>query len=111
MNDCQLPCFRRARIEHRCGECGATIKKNDRYRYISGVSDHAPFSAKQCLQCAELFDAACAATERGDDLPAYGMLRDWFFEYRCHGVTDEEFVKDMAALVKRPVSELAKFLE
>jgi hypothetical protein len=43
-----------ARKEHRCYECSETIANGDRYEYVSGIWDRAPFVHKTCLSCVEI---------------------------------------------------------
>lgn len=59
----------RARKEHRCGECGATVRKGEEYQRISGKYDGEFFDEKTCIDCAEVRDAfTCEAP------PIFGQL-------------------------------------
>lgn len=42
---------RRARKEHDCCACHQTIRKGDRYVYVSSVYDGAVYTYKRCLRC------------------------------------------------------------
>ena len=48
--------YRKARKEHVCCECLRSIKKGERYQYISGVWEGGPASYKTCRQCAAIRD-------------------------------------------------------
>lgn len=41
----------KARKEHRCGECGRTIKRGETYCKVFGVQDGDPFAGKWCAHC------------------------------------------------------------
>ena len=47
---------RRARKEHSCYACQETIRRGDRYRYMSGVWDGRGASYRHCLRCAGISD-------------------------------------------------------
>lgn len=48
--------IRKARKQHKCCECGATIQPSSKYVDIFGVWDGEPGSYKQCLECSEIGD-------------------------------------------------------
>jgi hypothetical protein len=55
--DCESPeaffqTARRARVQHRCCECGDLISVGEQYEYVSGVWDGRGASFKTCAQCA-----------------------------------------------------------
>lgn len=49
---------RKARVSHKCCECGKTIEPGELYQYSSGIWDSEPCRYKQCSNCYALFDAA-----------------------------------------------------
>jgi hypothetical protein len=51
---CYSESVRTARKEHACGECDDTIKKGERYEYVSGIWDGRASSYKTCLLCVEI---------------------------------------------------------
>ncbi len=48
--------IRTAKKQHKCSECGATIKPKDQYVYIFGVWDGDPRFYKQCMRCKTVGD-------------------------------------------------------
>lgn len=46
--------FCKARKEHRCCECGETIRKGERFEYTSGKWDGEIQAFKTCAYCADL---------------------------------------------------------
>lgn len=44
-------CERRAAKDHRCGECGRTIVKGERYAWAKGLFDGHWSTYRTCLQC------------------------------------------------------------
>lgn len=53
---CFSRAVRKARKEHRCGECGESIGAGQRYEYVSGIWDGEPSSHKTCLSCQQIRD-------------------------------------------------------
>jgi hypothetical protein len=49
----------KARVEHRCCECGRIIKKGEVYQKIKGCWDDEWQTYKTCLQCERLRDKLC----------------------------------------------------
>lgn len=45
-----------ARRNHRCCECGATIKRDDEYKMTIGVWDDEVESYRQCELCGRVYD-------------------------------------------------------
>lgn len=45
---------RRARKQHTCCECGATIEKGEEYQNISGIWDRKYDHFKRCMPCEDL---------------------------------------------------------
>lgn len=45
--------IRRARKEHRCGECGRVIARGESYEYSTGGRSGEVWSNKSCLHCCE----------------------------------------------------------
>ncbi len=67
--------LRRARKEHRCGECGHAIKSGDRYHYGSGISaDGDAFDLKWCATCDDRLRALQRAEGDGGCYPTEGEL-------------------------------------
>jgi len=64
---------RKARKEHRCGECGTAIAPGDRYEAIRGKSEGDFWTGKVCLICKELRDAFFCSW-------MYGHIRDALWE-------------------------------
>ncbi len=48
---------RKARKEHRCGECGETIARGAKYEYVKGLCDGYWFSHKTCWSCKVMRDS------------------------------------------------------
>lgn len=46
--------FIKARKEHRCNDCDATIKPGEMYEKITGYSDNEWFTHKQCRVCRQI---------------------------------------------------------
>lgn len=46
--------IRRARKQHRCGECGEAIVVGVQYEYASGIWDGSASSHKTCMSCVEI---------------------------------------------------------
>lgn len=62
-----------ARKEHRCGECGATIRPGERYHRVGWVASGEVGDARECALCAELLvelQSGCQMTVHG------GVLHD-----------------------------------
>ena len=53
MPSCFKEIHRVARSQHKCCECGGTIKPLEAYQYVSGVWDGGPASFKTCTWCVE----------------------------------------------------------
>ena len=51
---------KKARKEHRCCECGATIQVGEQYEYIAGKWDGEISSFKTCLTCSRIRSDYCA---------------------------------------------------
>ena len=78
--------LRLSRKDHKCGECGRIIARNEHYWYASGVSDGRGFSAKTCGHCHIITDwlsANCGGYIYGAQIEdfqehsegTFGMLR------------------------------------
>lgn len=68
--------FRRARKEHKCGECGRTIREGERYSYTSmkfegEFSDH-----KTCVRCDRVRDAIFKKYEIDCGIPLGGLFSE-----------------------------------
>lgn len=66
-----------ARKEHKCYECGATIRVNEKYHFAKGCWDGKWEQFKTCLICNDLrYDL------KNDDgmLPPFGDLGEWAAE-------------------------------
>lgn len=58
-SECRYP---RARKDHKCGECGRTIAKGEKYQRFSGKFDGELCDNVTCGQCAEIRDVfSCEA--------------------------------------------------
>ena len=58
---------RRARVEHRCCECGRTICPGETYEHVAGKSDGRIWTAKTCTECVEIRAAlVCGSWVYGD---------------------------------------------
>lgn len=112
---CEMPSAysektRKARKEHKCCECGETIKKGAEYQYTSGVWDGRPDSFKQCINCAEIMHAATLSADYCDEVPCFCNLRDWFDNYRCRGFDGIEWLNGMAEQIQVEPEKLNKLL-
>lgn len=47
---------RKAKKEHKCGECGRTIKPGEKYWYATGLCEGDWFDAKVCAQCEDMYN-------------------------------------------------------
>lgn len=79
MCDCEPPSasvsmLRKARTEHTCCECGATIYVAEIYEYISGVWDGRGSSFHTCMVCAELRKEIERELEAYDCAPCFTQL-------------------------------------
>ena len=83
--ECMTIVERKARKEHKCGECRKSIERGDKYQYISGIWEGEPSSYKTCLSCAKLREKAqlkASALEYDEEFyPAFGELHYWIKEY------------------------------
>jgi dUTP pyrophosphatase len=77
---CFTSATRRARKQHRCGECGQPIAVGDRYQYVSGIWDGSPDSHRTCIRCAAVRDWLQAQPEACGCVPL-GELTDTLDEY------------------------------
>ena len=69
----------KARKEHKCCECGATINKGDEYEYTFGVWEGEASSFHTCEKCSDL---RASLTELGFCI-TYGDLHDVHNEYKA----------------------------
>lgn len=51
---CHTHTSHKARKEHKCGECGATIKKGEQYHVHNGLCDGSWFRIKNCKECEQI---------------------------------------------------------
>jgi hypothetical protein len=68
-----------ARKEHKCCECGATIKPGDKYQHVSGFMSDGPVSYRTCSLCVKVlrdFFPDCQRT--------FETL--WESMRECHGI-------------------------
>lgn len=63
--------WRKASKEHRCCECGYTIKKGETYEYVSGKWDGSLGSYKTCERCVDL------RASLGDCYEHRGLFEDY----------------------------------
>lgn len=68
---------RRARKEHKCGECRDVIRKGELYIRYFGVFEGDPFCGVECMCCS---DWRSALAERADCRPSEGELRSCLLE-------------------------------
>jgi hypothetical protein len=94
-NDCWRECMRRARKEHRCGECRGPIAKGSRYHYGSGVNDHRGFDMRWCVTCDDRLRALQAADGDASCWPPQGDLKSALRE--CGGEDRAFFARYLAA--------------
>lgn len=66
-----------ARKQHRCGECGDTIQKGEKYQKADGCWDHSWQHYKTCKFCVKLRDQYCPGGY------IYGELAESIYE--CMG--------------------------
>jgi ribosomal protein L37AE/L43A len=88
--------IRTARKEHKCCECGTSIKPREQYAYSSGVWDGEACDFKQCLICFEVSSAASSISDDPDEKPCFSALRDWFANQVCRDFQGQEFVSVFA---------------
>jgi len=71
-----------ARKPHRCCECGAQIKKGERYQSASGMWDGHFARFSTCLPCADIRQELVKHADVFDccELPAFGELREYLAE-------------------------------
>ena len=71
-----------ANREHDCCECRRGIKVGDKYFRFSGIWSGIPATYKTCMRCVALRDLAIKKYSPvfEEDLPAFGLLRDWIRE-------------------------------
>jgi len=79
MCDCDAPaCWTEqypvARKEHRCCECGGTIKPGEKYKLFSGVWNGRGASYKTCMTCQAVRKEWIARLSPGDCGPCFGDL-------------------------------------
>lgn len=72
---------RKARKDHKCGECGFSIKVGTYYKYIFGKWDGDVSSFKLCLFCDAVADCLNSMTDGYDCYgaiwEAYSATKDW----------------------------------
>lgn len=102
---------RKARKPHGCCECRREIKKGDVYRYSSGIWDGEARDFKQCLNCAEIMDAAARSTDYSDEGPCFCDLREWFDGFLCVGFQGEDWLNGMAEDIGVAPEKLNKLLK
>lgn len=85
--DCQIVSRPKARKDHRCSECNATIPAGTVYLKIIGISDGDSFTHKQCRRCC--YDRRrireheqAEGCEGIESEPGYGGLLDGLYECR-----------------------------
>ena len=76
-NEFESHIFRRARIIHKCGECGKGIAIGETYEYIAQKSDGDFFTHKACEACSDL---AASMIDMGFCW-VYGDLAEMHSEY------------------------------
>ena len=77
--------IRKANKRHRCCECGDYIQPGDQYCETSGLWDGCWSRFKQCLACAEWFEAASEdAAPHFEDGPTFGGLLEHMCETYAH---------------------------
>lgn len=101
--------LRTARKAHKCCECGGAIAIGEVYRYCSGIWDGEPAAYKQCRDCGEIAVAATNASNYEEGPPFTG-LRDWFLEFQYYGMSDEEWLADMAEMTGVDITKLSTLL-
>lgn len=75
----------RARLEHTCYECGATIVPGETYEVASGIWDGHPRRFKTCLTCVAWKDAYVAEMASGERCePPYGDLIECLLEHQAN---------------------------
>lgn len=112
---CEMPTLfnaktRKARIEHKCCECGVVIAKGDSYRYSQGLWDGRFSSFKQCLNCHEIMEAAAKTAYSEDESPGFTGLLDWFQNSQCRGFTGTEWLNGMAQEIGLEPEKLNRLL-
>lgn len=78
--------MRRARKEHRCGECRRTINPGERYEHVSGLYDGRWDTERTCEQCrtaARWLEVVCCGF-------LYGAIKEDLGE---HVVGDESYLR------------------
>ncbi len=90
-DDCEIPQFFSERVsisrkEHKCCECGRSIRKGMKYWYCSGKWDGRVSGFKQHIECRD----ACYAVQMAEHscIP-FGELQEWLFESGNHRSWDE----------------------
>ena len=68
---------RTARTQHRCCECGHTIRPGERYEHVSGKWTGQLGTFKTCMPCADLRDSLSA----GGGCFEFGGLNEEYYEY------------------------------
>jgi len=89
-----------ARKEHRCCECGKTIKKGERYSYLGGLCrDEYYYSQcfamfKTCLKCEKVWDEILKIlhdNRNTDAIRVYGLLEEAIeYAYDMGYLTEED---------------------
>ena len=64
----------KARKEHRCCECGETIKKGEKYELVKGLWDGSWSTYKTCEMCVRIRNDVCCGSW------IYGELRETIWE-------------------------------
>jgi hypothetical protein len=75
---CHVETTRKARVEHRCCECGNAIGRGDQYEYFSGVWDYGPNNFKTCLLCAAERKRFVSELTGWDCAPCFGELYEGY---------------------------------
>lgn len=71
-----------ARKEHRCDDCGRTIRPGEKYRRWSGIHYDGPYTWKSCAHC-DRVATAIWATEESRYFTDEGIyLGEWLIEYQ-----------------------------
>ena len=74
---------RKAKREHRCDECRATIQPGEIYEYAAGKQEGEMWSSKTCAACLELIDFIRA------HVPCYCRIYGDLFGDRLRDIVDQ----------------------
>jgi hypothetical protein len=73
--------IRTARKEHKCCECGRTIRAGEIYEYVSGKTDGDVWTAKTCAECTAIRKAlVCGTCVHGglwEAIEDHGVFERW----------------------------------